>query len=346
MITQNFWSNRYIMIAAVCTVFLAGIILVGCADKSTEDEFKVAMLLPGEVTDAGWNQLAYEGLLAIEKELGAKINHVVSKTPTDQEEHFRFYAGKGYDLIIGHGYEFQEPAKQVAPDFPETIFINSSGGFTGENIAPINFRVEQPAYLMGIIAGMMTKSNKLGVLGGDRIPSIQSTFLAFEAGAKSVNPDVEVEDAYTGNWDDAGEGKRKSKALIDQGVDFLFPNADAAGLGAYHAAADALKDGKTVYTFGVNKDKSEISPDTVNTVLANGVITPDAFVQIARIVKDGKFEKQIYTYNMLTENAITFNYNPKMKDKIPDEVLKKVEEVKAKILAAEFEVPQDDFTNE
>lgn len=343
MITQNFWSNRYIMIAAVCTVFLAGIILAGCADKSTEDEFKVAMLLPGEVTDAGWNQLAYEGLLAIEQELGAKIKHVVSKTPTDQEQHFRHYASEGYDLIFGHGYEFQEPAKQVAPDFPETIFINSSGGEIAENLAPINFRVEQPAYLMGIIAGMMTKSNKLGVLGGDRIPSIKSTFWAFEEGAKSVNPDVEVEDAYTGNWDDMSAGKIQSKALINAGADFLFPNADAAGLGAYHAADEAKKDGKTVYTFGVNRDKSDISPDTV---LANAVITPDAFVQIARIVKDGKFEKQRYTFNMLTENAITFNYNPVMKDKIPPEVLKKVEEVKAKILAAEFEVPQDDFVNE
>lgn len=343
MITQNVLLNRYIVITAVCTVLLVGIIFAGCTDKNTEDQFKVAMLLPGEVTDAGWNQLAYEGLLAIEKELGAEINHVVSRTSTDQEQHFRFYAGKGYDLIIGHGYEFQESAKQVAPDFPETIFINSSGGFTGENIAPINFRVEQPAYLMGIIAGLMTKNNKIGVLGGERIPSIQSTFLAFGEGAKSVNPDVVVLDSYTGNWDDAGEGKRKSKALIDQGVDFLFPNADAAGLGAYHAAVDAIKDGKTVYTFGVNKDKSDISPDTV---LANGIITPNAFVQIAKIVKDGKFKKKTYTFNMLTEHAITFNYNPKMKDKIPDEVLKKVEEVKAKILAAEFEVPQDDFANE
>ncbi len=343
MITQNFWSSRYIMITAVCTVFLMGIILAGCTDKSTENEFKVAMLLPGEVTDAGWNQLAYEGLLAIKEELGAKVNHVVSRTPTDQDEHFRFYASKGYDLIFGHGFEFQEPAKEVAPDFPETIFINSSGGYTGENIAPINFRVEQPAYLMGIIAGMMTKSNKIGVLGGERIPSIQSTFLAFGEGAKSVNPNVDVLDSYTGNWDDVGAGKRNSKALIDQGVDFLFPNADAAGLGAYRAAEDANKDGKTVYTFGVNKDKSDNSPDTV---LANGIITPDAFVQIARIVKDGKFKKQIYTYNMLKDEAITFKYNPLMKDKIQAEVLKKVEEVKAKILAAEFEVPQIDFANE
>lgn len=341
MNTQNFLSNRITMKVVLCMIFLISITLVGCADNS--NEFKVAMLLPGEVTDAGWNALAYEGLLAIEKELGAKVKHVVSRTPSDQEQHFRFYAEKGYDLIFGHGYEFQAPAKKVAPDFPETYFINSSGGDIEDNLAPTNYRVEQPAYLMGIISGMMTQNNLIGTIGGDEIPSVKSTFIAYEAGAKSVNPDVEVRQVYTGSWDDIGAGKRLAKALIDEGVDFLFPNADASGLGAYTAAEEAKEDGKTVYTFGVNRDKSELSPETV---LANAVITPKAFVQVAKVIKDGKFEKKIYTFNMLTDQAITFNYNPKMEDKIPDDVLKAVEDVKAKILSGEFEVPQIDFTKD
>lgn len=341
MTTQNFLSNRITVKAALCMICLIGIMLVGCADDS--NKFKVAMLLPGEVTDAGWNALAYDGLMAIEKELGAKVKHVVSRTPADQEQHFRFYAEKGYDLIFGHGYEFQAPAKKVAPDFPDTIFINSSGGDIDDNLAPTNYRVEQPAYLMGIISGMMTQSNILGTIGGDEIPSVKSTFIAYAEGAKSVNPDVEVRQVYTGSWDDIGKGKMLAKALIDEGVDFLFPNADAAGNGAYTAAEEAQKDGKTVYTFGVNRDKTDLSDETI---LANAVITPKAFVQIAKIIKDGKFEKKIYTFNMLTDQAITFNYNPKMKDKIPNDVLKAVEDVKSKILSGEFEPPQIDFTEE
>ena len=299
------------------------------------------MLLPASITDAGWNALAYDGLLAIKKELGAEVKHVESRTPTDQEQHFRYYASKGYDLVFGHGYEFQDPAKAVAPDFPNTIFITSSGGTITNNIAPANFRVEQPAYLLGIMAGMMTQGNKLGCIGGQEIPSVKSTFIAFEAGAQSVNPKIEVRQVYVGNWEDIGKGKELATALINEGVDFLFPNADAAGLGAFQAAENALEEGKTVYTFGANRDKSEISK---TTVLANAVITPKAFVKIAKTIKEGKFKKQIYTFNMLTDEAITLVYNPEMKGKIPQKVLDAVEAAKAKILSGELEVPQIDFT--
>lgn len=324
-------------------LFVIVTMLTGCVDKKSEEEFKVAMLLPASKSDAGWNALAYDGLVLIEKELGAKIMDVESRTPPEQEQHFRHYASKGYDLIFGHGYEYQKPAKAVASDFPDTIFITSSGGTNTENISPMRLRVEQPAYLLGMIAGMMTKDNKLGCLGGQEIPSVKSTFMAFEGGAKAVNPDVEVISMWVGNWSDANTGKLYSDALIDQGVDFIFPNADAAGLGAYEAAENAQAEGKTVYTFGANLDKSEISPDTI---LANAVVTPDVFVQVAKVVKDGKFKSQIFTFNMLTDRAITLTYNPKMKDKIPQNVLDKVEEVKAQILSGELEVPQIDFLEE
>lgn len=315
-------------------------------DAKAHEKFKVAMLLPGSISDAGWNALAYEGLKAIEKELGAEISHAETRTPTDQEEQFRAYALDGYNMVFGHGYEFQDPAKAVAPDFPETIFITSSGGTITDNISAANFRVEQPAYLLGIIAGMMTQTNKLGVMGGQNIPSVNSTFMAFEGGAKRVNPDAEVSWVYVGNWEDIGKGKELALAQISEGVDFIFPNADAAGLGAYEAAEifnkseTAEKEGRRVYTFGANRDKSDISP----TVIANAVITPNAFVKIAEIVKNGSFKPQIYTFNMLTDEAITLTYNPALKDKVPEDVQKAVEAAKAKILAGELEVPQIDFS--
>lgn len=340
---QVCWSKKISIVAAMCMICLLtlGPTLAIYADSHSKSKFKVAMLLPASITDAGWNALAYDGLLAIKKELGAEIKHVESRTPTEQEQHFRYYAERGYDLVFGHGYEFQDPAKAVAPDFPNTIFITSSGGTITNNIAPANFRVEQPAYLLGIMAGLMTQGDKLGCIGGQEIPSVKSTFIAFEAGAQSVNPKIEVRQVYVGNWEDIGKGKELATALINEGVDFLFPNADAAGLGAYEAAENAQADGKTVYTFGANRDKSEISK---TTVLANAVITPKAFVKIAKTIKDGKFKKQIYTFNMLTDEAITLVYNPEIKNKIPKKVLDAVEAAKAKILSGELEVPQIDFT--
>ena len=334
-------NNVAIYIPLLCLLAI-GFILVGNIDLNAKghEKFKVAMLLPGSISDAGWNALAYEGLVAIEKQLGAETSHAETRTPSDQEEQFRSYALDGYNIVFGHGYEFQDPAKAVAPDFPETIFITSSGGTITDNISPVNFRVEEPAYLLGMMAGMMTKTNKLGVMGGQNIPSVNSTFMAFEGGAKSVNPDVEVSWVYVGNWEDIGKGKELALAQINEGVDFIFPNADAAGLGAYEAAELAQKEGKMVYTFGANRDKSDISP----TVIANAVITPNAFVRIAKIIKDGEFKPQVYTFNMLTDEAITLTYSPAWKDKIPENVQKAVEDAKAKILAGELKVPQIDFT--
>ena len=325
-------------------IFIIGFMLIQNANLEAKghEKFKVAMLLPGSISDAGWNALAYEGLKAIEKQLGAEISHAETRTPTDQEEQFRAYALEGYNMVFGHGYEFQDPAKAVAPDFPETIFITSSGGTITDNISPVNFRVEQAAYLLGMIAGKMTQTNKLGVMGGQNIPSVNSTFMAFEGGAKSVNPEIEVSWVYVGNWEDIGKGKELALAQINEGVDFIFPNADAAGLGAYEAAEIAQKEGKTVYTFGANRDKSDISP----TVIANAVITPNAFVQIAKIIKEGKFKPQIYTFNMLTNEAITLTYSPALKGKVPEAVQKAVEDAKAKIIAGELKVPQIDFSEE
>ena len=346
-ISYKLQNNIAIQALYLC-LFISGLMLIGNPNLEAKghEKFKVAMLLPGSISDAGWNALAYEGLKAIEKQLGAEISHAETRTPTDQEEQFRSYALDGYNIVFGHGYEFQDPAKAVAPDFPETIFITSSGGTITDNISPVNFRVEQAAYLLGIIAGEMTRTNKLGVMGGQNIPSVNSTFMAFEGGAKSVNPEIEVSWVYVGNWEDIGKGKELALAQINEGVDFIFPNADAAGLGAYEAAEifnkseTAEKEGRMVYTFGANRDKSDISP----TVIANAVITPNAFVQIAKIIKEGEFKPQIYTFNMLTDEAITLTYNPALKDKVPMAVQKAVEDAKAKILAGELKAPQIDFS--
>ena len=340
-------KSRYgvaISVLLLCLIAI-GLILIKNTDVSAKEheKFKVAVLLPASITDGGWNALGYDGLKAIEKELGAKISHVESRTPTDQEAHFRDYALDGYQLIFGHGFEYQDPAQSVAPDFPETVFITSTGSTVTDNISPMIFGIEEPVYLLGIIAGSMTQTNKIGIVGGQNIPAINSTFAAFERGVKSVNPDAEVRRAYVGNWEDIGKGKELALAQINEGIDFIFPNADVAGLGAFQAVEAAQADGKTVYTFGANRDQSELSP---TTILANAIITPKAFVHVARAVMKGTFKPQLYLFTMGTDEAVTFVYNPALKDKVPEAAQIAVEEAKAKIIAGELKIPQTYLTAE
>ena len=307
------------------------------------EPFKVGMLLPGSISDQGWNALAYDGLKAIETELGAEINYVESLTPADWEADFRFYAMQGYRLIFGHGYEYQEAAIAVAQDYPEIVFITSAGasGTIRENVAPIVFRLEQATYLLGMISGLMTQTDKIGIIGGQELPSGNSTFMAFEGGVKSVNPDAVVQRAYVGDWENIAKARELALAQIQEGVDFIFHNANEAGIGVFEAVVLAQDAGKTVYSFGANRDQSAVSP---RAVLANAVITPRAYVQLATAVKEGTFGSKLYVFTMTTDGAIALTYNPELRDQVPKEVRQKVEAARLQILAGTLKVPQIDFT--
>ena len=178
--------------------------------------FKVGMLLPGSISDQGWNALAHDGLKAIETELGAEISYVESLTSADWEADFRSYAMRGYHLIFGHGYEYQEAAIAVAQDYPEIVFITSAGasGAIRENVSSIVFRLEQATYLLGMLSGLMTQTDKIGMIGGQELPSGSSTFMAFEGGVKSVNPDAVVQRAYVGDWENIAKAKELALAQI------------------------------------------------------------------------------------------------------------------------------------
>ena len=306
------------------------------------DMFKVGMLLPGSISDEGWNALAHDGLKAIEAELGAEVDYVESLTPADWEADFRAYAAAGYDLIFGHGYEYQEPALAVSQDYPEIVFITSAGasGAIRENVSPIVFRLEQATYLLGMIAGMMTQTDKIGMVGGQELPSGNSVFMAFEGGVKSVNPNAVLQRDYVGDWENIAKAREIATTQIDGGVDFIFHNANEAGIGVFEAVEIVQGAGKTVYAFGANRDQSHVSP---KAVLANAVITPRAYLQLASAVRAGTFEPKLYVFTMLTDGAIALTYNPALQDKVPVAVQREVEAARQQILAGTLTVPQLDF---
>jgi len=296
---------------------------------------KVALLSPGPVSDAGWNALAYEGLLAIRDELGAEVSQVETKTPAEFEEGFRDYARRGYALVFGHGFEFQEAAAAVAADFPQTTFITTSGNTVRKNVAPLRFMLEEATYLAGMMAGQMSDSGIAGAVGGMAIPSVESTLLAFEAGARSVNPDFRVIRSYIGSWDDVGAAKEAANAQIQQGADFLIHNADAAGLGVFQAAQ-----ANHILAFGTNKNQNDIAPDTV---LASAVINvPRAFVEVARQVKTRTFKAKIVKLGM-ADGIVTFEINPALASRIPASVNARIEATRKLIIAGKVRVPSAEF---
>lgn len=323
----------------VALVLLA-VLLAACSrdaapSEGGEDVFKVALLSPGPVSDAGWNALAYEGLQAIQQQLGAEIAQVEVKTPAQFEEGFRNFARRGFDLIFGHGFEFQDAAAAVAPDFPQTVFITTSGNTVRPNVAPLRFMLEEATYLEGMLTASLSQTGKAGAVGGMAIPSVKSTILAYEAGAKAVRPDFQVLTSYVGNWEDVGAAKEAALALVQQGADFLFHNADAAGLGVFQAAQQ-----RQVLAFGANKDQNAIAPDVI---LASAVIDiPRGFLTVARQVRDGTFVAQVEKLGM-RDGVVSLEINPALADRIPEPVRARLEEARQAILAGTLVPPSAEF---
>jgi basic membrane lipoprotein Med (substrate-binding protein (PBP1-ABC) superfamily) len=319
---------------------IACIALFGCQQQHEQAapaarKMRVGLLTPGSVNDNGWNAIAYEGLQQIHAKLGADISHQQTSNPAEMDDGFRSFGAKGFDLAFGHGFEYQDAALSAGKRYPKTVFITTSGSSVAPNVAPMVFELEQATYLLGIVAARESKTGKAGVVGGIKLPSIASTFLAFEAGAHSVNPKFEVRQIYTGNFDDLGAARLATLSLINAGCDFIFHQANEAGRGVFQACSE-----RRVRCFGSNKNQNDLAPDVI---LASAVLdVPSAFVYMATTVRDHKFQPHVYWLGM-QQDIVSLAWNDKLKAAIAPATVAEVERVEKTIRAGTFEVPRGKF---
>lgn len=319
--------RRLILLAVVVAA-------TGCrsGEQSDAAQFSVALLTPGSIADQSWNGGAYEGLLRIRDSLGARVSHIQTRTPAEFEENFRQYGREGYTAVFGHGFEFQDAAIRVAPAFPNTLYITTSGTRAAANVAGIRFAFEEPAYVAGVMAGSMTRSGMVGGVGGTELPPVRAGFDAFAAGARSVRPDVQVIISYVGNWDDPGAGKEQALALIGRGVDVIFQNADAAGLGVFQAARER----RGVWIFGSNADQNHIAPEvTLGSVVID---LPLAFLAIGREIREGSFTPRVVALGA-SSRVVRFVHNPAAAASVPGDVRQAVDSVERAIRSGALVVP-------
>ena len=305
----------------------------GGSSATDAKAFKVALLTPGPISDQSWNGSAYEGLMRIKDSIpGAQVSHIQTKTPAEFEENFRQYGAAGYSLVIGHGFEFQDAAARVGPEFPKTIYITTGGNTVRANVAAMSFSFEEPSYLAGIVAGSMTKTGTVGCIGGTELPPVKAAFASFTAGVKSVNPKAKVLVSYIGNWEDASAGKEQALAQLGRGADIIFQDADAAGLGAFQAVREA----KTAYVIGSNADQNAVAPEvTLGSVVID---VPHAFMVVAREVSSGQFKPRIVKLDMKVD-VVRWTPNPALESRIPATAKHAVDSVRTQMLAGKFSIP-------
>jgi basic membrane protein A len=283
---------------------------------SSQSNFRVALLTPGPVSDAGWNAAAYDGLQLIKRKMGADVATVQTTSPADFDDAFRDFASRGFNLVFAHGFEYTDAALKAGKEFPHTWFVVTSGSGSSDNVASLSFKIEDAAYIEGVLAGGMTKTRTAGAIGGIELPAIKLAFEGFRRGFVSMQPQGRLLTGFTGSFDDVGAAKEAALAQISQGADFLFHDADAAGLGVFEAARE-----KQVYAFGANRNQNDIVP---TVVIASAVTSiPEAFLKIAIDVKAGGFRPGMIEFGM-RDGMVRVVINPQLESRIPPTVMEQV----------------------
>ena len=290
---------------------------------------KVALLLSGAANDQGWNQTAYEGAQKACEKYGYELAYTENLEVADISAAFADYASAGYDVVIGHGYEFGDPALEVAETYPDTKFICTEADASADNVASYVMACEQTAYVEGIIAASTSESGKLGAIGPIPGDSLVKIINGYEDGAKSVNPDIEVQTAWTNSFVDTQLAQEAAKAMIDNDVDVIKHCANACGNGAMTAAVQA-----GIWCQGDSYDQSSLAPDNI---LDSAIYNLDVVIDTALgSVADGSFEGDVYNLGM-ADGAVEVL----LSDNLSDDVKANAGDAIDKIISGELEVERD-----
>jgi basic membrane protein A len=303
------------MIVSMLVIMLLTSACSGGATPAEEEEAietlpNVALVMNGPINDMEWNSYAYEGLLKIEEQHGAEISYAESVSQSDMEDVFRNYGDSGFDLVFGHGAQFVDAAGIAAEAFPDTQYCIINGFVVGDNLTNISIAQDQQGYLMGTAAALRSESGIVGVIGGMDIPPIADAMAGFEAGAKYVNPDIEVIGVMVGDFENAAAAKEIAMAMMDEGADIIGALAGAAGLGAIDACTE-----QGILAVGDATFQLEYAPDTV--FLSAGTDLTVLYTYIYDEMLAGHLEQKIYAMGV-KDGAIYVSNNSAFDDVIPE----------------------------
>jgi basic membrane protein A len=329
---------------AVPVLAAAALAAGGCGggkDTPAKDAFHVGLVFDvGGLGDKSFNDSAFRGLQAARKDLGIEFEVFEPSEGSEREAALRLFASGKSDLVFGIGFLFSDDIRKVAEEFPDKKFACidytwTEGDVVPDNLAGIKFREEEGSYLVGALAGMLTKTGVVGFVGGMDIPLIHKFEAGYRAGVLAVRPDARVLVHYAGVTGDAFQNPTKGKELalaqIDAGCDILFHAAGSTGLGVFEAARD-----RGVLAIGVDSDQQDQAPGTVVTSMVKRVD-----VAVHRVIEqtmNGHFPSGIQSLG-LKEQGVDYVYDANNQKWITPEIHARLEELRRQIIDGTIQVP-------
>ena len=302
---------------------------VASAPAPKPEPLKIAFAYVGPVGDGGWTFAHDNGKKAVEKEFGDKVvTSIVENVPesADAERVIRDMASSGNKLVFGTTFGYMEPMLKVAPEFKDVKFEHATGYKTAENMRTYDSRTYEGAYMAGIIAGKMTKTNTLGVVASIPIPEVVRNINAFTLGAQTSNPKVKTKVVWVNEWFNPPKETEAATSLINGGADVLFQNTDSPAV-----LKTAQDKGKRA--FGWDSDMTAYGP---KAHLASAVINwGPYYIKTTREVLEGKWTGGTSAWWGVKEGAIDI---VSIAEDVPAETKAKVEEVKKGLADGTFSI--------
>jgi len=314
--------------AAVATAIAAG--LPGLALAQQKLKVAAVYTVPFEQQ---WVGRLHKALKAAEARGEIEYKATENVANADYERVMREYATAGNQLIVGEVFGVEKAARNVAKDFPKTAFLmGSSLKPQAPNFSVFDNYIQEPAYLTGMIAGGMTKTNKIGMVGGFPIPEVNRLMNAFMAGAREVNPKVEFSVSFINSWFDPPKAKEAAFAMIDKGADIMY--AERFGV------SDAAKERGKLAIGNVIDTQAQYPETVVVSALWNMEPSIDRAI---KLVKEGKFTAEDYgPYSMMKHKGSELSPLGTFEKKVPADLAAKVKAKEADIRAGKFTVKVDD----
>lgn len=288
----------------------------------------------GGVGDKSFNAQAWAGLQRAEKELGAQVKYVESKQNADYIANLTKFAQAKYDVIFAVGFLMQDALREVAPKFPEIKFAIIDGDSPGlQNCVAYKFREEEGSFLAGALAASVSKSKILGFVGGMEMPLIKKFEYGYQAGAYTINPEIQTRVAYVGDFNDSQKGLELALSQFGMQADVIYHAAGKAGIGVIKAAQNK---GEGFYAIGVDKDQDDEAPGRVLTSMVKRVDV--AVLEVCKKVAGETFESGEVVLG-LKEDGVALSEMKHTKDKLPAGALDKIEELKKQIIEGKLHPP-------
>jgi len=287
--------------------------------------YKVAMICDSTISDGGWGAACYNAMVAAAKDNGFETQYTDGIASADFASSMRSYADLGFDLIFAPGNQYTDAVKEVAADYPDVDFALLNGTVETANIASILPDAKQIGYMAGALAGLMTKTNSIGFIGGMELDTTKEKLAAYEAGAKAMNPDVTVNSAYAGSFSDTAKGKEIAASMISiNDVDVMFGDASAVDSGA----REVLATYKDKFDIGQPSDLLALQK---SDVVVCSVVTDNATMLglCMKDVKGGTFGNKT-VYGDLANGALSVGtFSSAVTDDVKTQYLAAVEKIKA-----------------